>query len=245
MHSPETVAFEIRSPFKTEKSFLFPEGWRKPIITIWHIDPERRGSDDSCGWFLRPHHGDKAVLAEIQKEFEFNLKHNYWFDKNGKQIFSTIGTLVEMYRHATYIYFGGNKRKQKKFMRKHLADIIFFAENPVDCIGDTITNKFGFSGKEGISERMGLAGIIYADIMRKDRPWYKHPRWHFWHWSFQFHPWQDLKRRYWDKCSGCGKRGFKAAAIGEWSGNRRWHKECYKPAYPSPPAEECVNPIHN
>lgn len=246
MHSPETVAFEIKSPFKTEKSFLFPEGYRKPIITIWHKDTEKDGTDDSCGWFMWARHGDKNVLAEIEKEFEFNFKHNYWFDKNGKQIFSTIGTLIEMYRHATYIYFKGNRRRQKKFIQKHLFDIIWLAENPVDCMGDTITNKFGFKGEEENMERRGLASMIYADILRKDRKWYRHPKWHIWHWRLQFHPFQDLKRRFWDKCSGCGKRGFKTSAIGEWSGKKMWHPECYNPIAPSTPNPSVhINPNDN
>jgi hypothetical protein len=50
MHDPMTVAFEIRSPFG-RKSTLFPKGWHAPVITIWHVDPEVGGDDDSCDWF--------------------------------------------------------------------------------------------------------------------------------------------------------------------------------------------------
>lgn len=177
MFDPMTVAFEIESPFKNKF------GNRNTLITIWHVDPCKDGTDDSCGWFMRARHGDKKVLEDIRKEFDFIFKHNYWFDKNGKQIFSTIGTLIEMYSHATWIYFNRNRRKQKKFMRKYLLDIIQFAENPVDCGGDSITNKWNC---EKHDERFnGMAGMIYSDICRKQRKWWQHPKWHIHHWKIQ------------------------------------------------------------
>ncbi len=48
MHDPMTVAFEILSPFREKPSVLFPHGYRAAVVTIWHKDPERDGSDDSC-----------------------------------------------------------------------------------------------------------------------------------------------------------------------------------------------------
>lgn len=178
MHDPWTLAHKIKSPFKNKS------GYRNSLISIWHVDPETDGTDNSCGWFMRARHGDDKVLEEIKSEFEFNFKNNYWFDKNDDQVFSTIGTLVQMYKSATWIHFKRNRKKQVAFMRKHLFSIISFAENPFDCIGDTITNKWGSQNPE---ERFGgLAGIIYADILRKERKWYKHPKWHVHHWRIRF-----------------------------------------------------------
>lgn len=50
MHDPLTVAWEIKRPWPAKTKSL---KWRyyPPIVTIWHRDPERRGSDDSCDWF--------------------------------------------------------------------------------------------------------------------------------------------------------------------------------------------------
>ena len=45
MHSPETVAFEIYLGRKQKKN----GNYRTPLITIWHHDPEKDGTDDSCG----------------------------------------------------------------------------------------------------------------------------------------------------------------------------------------------------
>lgn len=177
MHDPMTVAFEIKSPFKNKY------GERKTLITIWHVDPCNDGTDDSCGWFMRSRHGDQKKINEIKKEFEFYFKHNYWFDKEGKQIFSTIGTMTLMYSTATWIYFERNRKKQKQFMEKHLYDIIQFAENPIDCGGDSITNKWN----ETTEDRFGhMAGMVFSDICRKSRRWYQHPKWHINHWKIQF-----------------------------------------------------------
>ena len=68
--------------------------------------------------------------------------------------------------------------------------------------------------------------LIYRCWKRFNRKWYQHPKWHIHHWSIQFHPFQQFKRRYWDKCSICGKRGFKSSAIGDWNGTKLWHEEC-------------------
>lgn len=50
MHDPMTVAFDI----------AFPKFWRKKkrggwrprlhLVTVWHVDPETDGTDDSCKW---------------------------------------------------------------------------------------------------------------------------------------------------------------------------------------------------
>ena len=44
MHDPLTLAFEIKNPFVKR------HGYRPSLVDIWHKDPERRGSDDSCDW---------------------------------------------------------------------------------------------------------------------------------------------------------------------------------------------------
>lgn len=228
MHDPKTVAFEIKNPFVKSKG-----GYRPSIITIWHNDPEKDGTDDSCGWFIRARHVDQQMLEKVKKEFRFQFKHYYWFDEQGKPKFSTIGTAVQMYSYASWVMFmymnndKPNRKRHKNFMRKYLYDIIDFSENHVDCIGDSIINKWNEKYESLDARADNFAVTVCTDIMRKLRPWYKHPRWHIYHWSIQFHPWQQLKRRYWDKCSICGKRGFKNGfAHSNWEGTALWHAEC-------------------
>ena len=222
MHDPKSVAFQIYFGKKEKKN----RDYKKPLITIWHCDPEKDGTDDSCGWFIRDRHCNKIKLEKIKKEFNFNFKHNYWFDKDGKQIFSTIGTLVDMYKTAAFIHFDYNRKKTNNFIRKYCSDIISFSENSFDCAGDYITGKYYKDNLLKEDRFSGIAGMIYSDILRKERKWYEHPKWHIHHWKIQFHPFEQLKRRYFDKCCICGKRGFKSSAISDWYGTKVWHQEC-------------------
>lgn len=191
MHDNQTLAHTITLSRKDKY------GHREPFITIWHCDPETDGTDDSCGWFPRARHGDQKILEKIKSEFDFNLKHHYWFDENGVQIFSTIGTMLLMYRTALYVVNDGDRSKTEKFMTKHLYNIMIDAENPHDCIGDSITNRWAAKTQE---EQLGsLPSIIYGDILRKSRKWYQHPKWHVHHWKIQFDFIRRIKRKYFTK----------------------------------------------
>lgn len=241
MHDPKTVAHEIYLGGKKKKN----GNYRSPFITIWHNDPETDGTDDSCGWFIRIRHADKNVFEKIVKEFESEWDKTF---KSEKHILSVQGIVFNMYLYASKIVFNPADKispskawyKAWKFMDKYRSQITYFAENNRDSMRDTIVRKFEIGTDEPYTpeKRMEMirncAAIIYTDILRKIRPWYRHPRWHIHHWSIQFHPLQNLKRRYWDKCCVCGKRGFKGAAIGSWSGDKIWHEECDKTAKPTP-----------
>lgn len=247
MHDPLTVAFQIKYPWRSgPKSKLFPNGYRNDCITIWHKDPERGGSDDSCGWFKRAHHGDKAVLAAIIERFDFDWDRVYttkkedhepedgpfkaesylrgYFAPNGDPRFSASGITLNLFLLAGIEHFG-SRDKAAKFIQKHLFEILLFAENPSDSLYDTIHETWGKSEKGG--KIRSLAEIIYGCILRWSQPWYQHPRWHIQHWRIQIHPWQDFRRWAFDRCAKCGK-GFKwrEGVIGEWSGKRIWHDRC-------------------
>lgn len=247
MHSPETVAFEIYLGKKQNNN----GNYRRPIITIWHNDPEKDGTDDSCGWFIRDRHFPKKIVDDIANEFEsewdrtFKGENGYvyncgWFNPEGENILSIQGIILNMYIYAAKIALNpsGNISPIKmwdkawKFVNKNHVKIMYFAENNRDSIRDTIVRKFQIGcnveyTKEKRSEMIReCASLIAADIMRRNRKWYQHPKWHIHHWSIQFHPLQNLKRRYWDKCCVCGKRGFKSSAISDWDGTKRWHQQC-------------------
>ena len=72
------------------------------------------------------------------------------------------------------------------------------------------------------------------------RAWYKHPRWHIWHWRIQVHFLQALKRRLFSRCSRCGKSfawGYAPMSDSWNSSGPRWfrgesgvyHHECSRP----------------
>lgn len=78
MHDPMSTAFTI-SMFWVKKSEW---GYRPPLITIWHVDPEKDGSDDSCDWWWR------KCLTPEEKAFAASLIEND-FD-NLRAYFSTF-----------------------------------------------------------------------------------------------------------------------------------------------------------
>lgn len=229
MHDPCTLAFDIYLGKKAKKNGHY----RTPFISIWHKDPEKDGSDDSCGWFIRSRHIDPALVEKVRKEFAFNFKHNYWFDKEGKPVFSVPGTVLNLYNQAAwhmFMFWDGDKptdrarRKYRNFMRKYLFDILIFAENPTDCVGDSVIQKFG---KESENERINhFVSVITADIMRKLRPWYKHPRWHIHHWQITFPLFRSFYRKYFQRCSKCNKVFGKSNVYSNWSGSEKWCDKC-------------------
>ncbi len=258
LHDPCTVAFDIKYPWKSKPSVHWPEGYRNTFLTIWHRDPERDGSDDSCGWFKRARHGDPALLAKIMDAFEFDRDRTWrdgerdddlpidfdrvprdpvtyycgWFTPEGFPVLSVQAVTLNMFRTAAFVYFANDHSKSDRFIRRHLAEILLFAENTTDSLHDKITRKFEMGCGEVQDARIRkdriehFASIIYAWILRAEQRWWQHPRWHVHHWRFQLHPIQGLKRRYWDRCCRCGKRGFKGSAIGSWDGDAIWHSDC-------------------
>lgn len=245
MHDPLTVAFEVKSPIRRRTGF---GAYRAPLITVWHKDPCRDGTDDSCGWFARARHGDKAVLEKIVERFESDWDRIFkgdsgrtyycgWFKPNGDPHFSPVGITVGLFRIAAALVFGNGKQfnwsKADRFVRNHLADIIWFAENPTDSLHDAITRKFEIGcGEEYTDARRkerikSMASCIYGWILRAERPWYRHPRWHFWHWRFQVHPWQTFRRWAFERCVVC-RKGYRwgYCPTSNWGGTATWHHEC-------------------
>jgi hypothetical protein len=202
MHDPMTVAFDISIPFTGKRNSK--GGWdRYPttFITIWHVDPETDGTDDSCGWFMRARHGKKDVLDEIKREFSF--AYNELFDENGDPRYSSVAVTLQLFRRAAYEHFN-DWRKVERYMQFHLAELIWFAENPVDSLYSAIMQKYGKEKREYRIEQ--FASVVYSYILRDLRPWYRHPRWHIHHWEIQIHPIQNFKRWAFSRCAGCGGR---------------------------------------
>lgn len=179
MHDPKSVAHEIKLPFKNK------HGYRKSLVTIWHVDPETDGTDDSCGWFGRSRHLSKPLRDKVHKEFLFHYQHNYWFDTCGNPVFTVPGTVLNMFRSAAHIYFNSNHDKVDKWMNKHLAELLLFSENYMDSLHPTITRKYGGAIDETFMRQ--IADTVLCYIVRRERKWYNHPRWHINHWEIQIH----------------------------------------------------------
>ena len=237
MHDPMTVAHKIYLGNKKKKNGEY----RMPIITIWHFDPEKDGTDDSCGWFMRERHGKKEMLEKIKKSLDFEFDRvfksgsgatyyvGYFKPISGHPNFSTMGITLDMFSKAAWEFFGYDRRKQKKWMKENLYDILHFAENNTDSLKDSIKGTFRVGCNDPWNREKALnhyASIIYGWLLRSTRKWWQHPRWHIHHWRIQFHPWKRFKRRFIDKCSICAKRGFTGAVYSDWNGTKRWCQKC-------------------
>lgn len=276
MHSPKAVAFNLRQPWprfhsKEERERVrkelqegkLPFRYYPSIITIWHNDPEKDGTDDSCGWFLRPRHLNKVILERIVKRYQVEWDGTYkssgktwnrgWFSPDGDPVFSTTGILANMVFFVIweqeYVRNGGDGGKcwgvASKFVNSHYGDIAIFAENTTDSMNDSIRQVFGSDGSR--EERIrSIAGIVYAWVARLQRPWYRHPKWHIHHWSIQIHPLDKLKAWLFNHCCVCGK-GFgwnESSVTNSWNAQKpRWfwkgkpgiyHYECHTRIHATP-----------
>ncbi len=227
MHDPMTVAHEIKSPWKDAPSKFWPEGYRQTLVTIWHVDPERDGSDDSCGWFMRPRHGDAETLEKIKRDFayEWDSKLDGWFETNGMPRYSSHALALIMFRRAAHAAFKGNWSRVERFMRRHVYEILLFAENPTDSMHSSFIQQYGPERRERRIESM--AAMVYGCVIRWDRPWYRHPRWHLHHWKFKIHHLQAFKRWAFSRCCRCSGRFAwgESPTTGQWNGGGpRWFR---------------------
>lgn len=242
MHDPMTVAFEIKYPWRKygaagRSEFL--RNYRESLITIWHVDPETDGTDDSCGWFARARHGDQDVLERIVKRFQFDWDRTFtsegsgrtynvgFFDPDGYPAISPTALTLNLFFLAGLEMFGSRERALR-WMQRHLAELLLFAENPSDSLADTLTQKFGADRRR--EERIrNLAAVVYGYMLRERRPWWRHPRWHVWHWRLQIHPLQQLRRWLFERCGECRKGyrwGYYPVTF-SWSGDGpTYHAEC-------------------
>lgn len=252
MHDPMTVAHEIFLGKQKKKNGHY----RTPFITIWHVDPEKDGTDDSCGWFMRARHGDKEMLKKIRSAIESDFDRTFVSDSSGTlyltgyftpisgaPVMSVHGIALSMFSAAAWQYFKYDRAKQRKWMNKHLFEILHFAENPTDSLKDEIIGTFRRGTNTPWSREGSLdhyASIIYAWILRSERPWWKHPKWHIHHWKITFPIFRSFYRRYFQKCSMCGKIGFgNSSAYSDWDRTKVWCEKCNQKTMKPSPSPQC------
>lgn len=244
MHDPSTVAFEIRSPIR-RKSDFFKNGYRAPLVTIWHEDPldfeGKRGcrSDDSCGWFRPPY-------TEEQEERIKKLGRQQYSTIWGKQHAAREGKdyAYVCYEPSCYdaIYWtwraiNHSEKRQGawqygvRLTARELQEIFELSSNPVDNLRVSL---WSVKDEDTAADWFML---VYRCWQRFNRPWYRHPRWHFWHWRLQVHPLQKLMRRLLTRCEACGRLfGWSESPVGLMSGDAVWHSRCFPSPSTRPPA---------
>ncbi len=238
MHDPMTQAFRIRLPWQDKYD---------SFITIWHVDPEKPGtgnrSDDSCGWFDRsagPYADavayllkDTSFMHEVRLTLERRVKVPYPFYEgiSEEQLYGhrlpagdalalvlMVATELELRR-----WWNGEKGnggahanwRRRAFTRRR--NVVEFAARLALCSFDNL------SSAESAESAIHLTA---AALNRQFRPWYKHPRWHVWHWKLQVHPLQMLNRVLFHRCAKC-RKGFKwGYSPSGYGDGKLYHGEC-------------------
>jgi hypothetical protein len=194
MHDPMTVAFEIRRPWPSKKDRThYPS-----LVTIWHVDPETDGSDDSCGW-SRPHLTDKDRKF-IEEMVDWEERWPYYFAQE-----PTPGTAVAL---VFSLFHAFAWRLERRAMRAN--DLVTIFELAA-TEGDNVQRLFapdpeGTTQERRRYDRRHTLSLMLRHYRRMRRPWYRHPRWHLYHWRLQWHFGQALHRYLFSRCCKCGRR---------------------------------------
>jgi hypothetical protein len=210
MHDPCTVAHKIKAPWKRPWVKTNPaSGSHRPtLITIWHVDPEADGSDDSCGW-------SRPKLTKVQRERMKNLAFHEarepWFLAAYEKKISDPANAESLCRGAILLV-ARSLRIRISFDEASVlaADLI---HNSFDHLRGSLCLIPGYHTNDKTDTEYGreqrathLFCCIARILLAARRHWWQHPRWHFWHWRIQVHPTQKLKRWLFTRCCVCGKR---------------------------------------
>jgi hypothetical protein len=173
MHDPQSLICNIRIPIpfmaKARKEY---RGGYIQIADIWHKDPCKDGSDDSCGRFMRARHGDPELMDKVVGLLSDDWDRTYqsspedyaddldeygphinkvrflgMFRPNGQPLMSSHGIVLNIYFRVLLEHFKGSHEQRRKkayaYMNRHMAQILIFAENPYDSLHQGITCAFG------------------------------------------------------------------------------------------------------
>lgn len=259
MHDPSTVAFEIRHPWLKysrakalgERSG-FMSGYRAPFITIWHEDPlDFKGKcgcrgDDSCGWFRPPfskEQGERIIkLGRLHFSMIWGKLHAVQQQRDYARVCYEPSVYDAIYWTWRAINHSEKKQGVWQYRRERnaltaaeLEEIYMLASNPVDNL------RLSMAEVHDEETCADFFMTVFRCWQRHNRPWYRHPRWHVWHWRIQLHPWQTFRRWAFSRCCKCGK-GFAwgySPMSGSWDHVRpKWfcsevgsyHHDCNNPA---------------
>jgi hypothetical protein len=206
MHDPSTLAWEIKTPWKTGKA---PYRSRDSLIQVWHEDPELDGSDDSCGWFT-----PKLGKEQIEKLRKLAADHR-------KELWEEVGN-GKFHPRFDPITMGHNVFEQiswamhrKRLSFRELPQIMNLLTNAFDSFHDA------FVRTQDVYDMERTYFFIARSLGRIRRPWWKHPRFHFHHFRINVLPLMRIKRFLFTRCEQCGKR----FAYGESPVSNQWDRE--------------------
>lgn len=225
MHDPMTVAWEVRAPwFRRDKHFSSGR-YHPSLVTIWHVDPEADGSDDSCDWGGRRLGSAAKALAKEMAEWDDRFP--YFFVRPSivaNPEYPSLRTIspgdclalvLEVFQKAAW------RLERRSLTNRDVLAAVRVSVDAHDNLQGTFTRK------ESTEDKCDALRQVLSCFMRYRRPWYKHPRFHLHHWKVQVHAVHKFKRWAFSRCEVCGE-GFKygeAPTITSWGGEGpRWFR---------------------
>lgn len=199
----------------------------KPWIgfDVWHIDPEKHGTgnrtDDSCGWFDRT----PGVYADAVKYVTTDQTFMHDVDLVLKRRTETLAPFYEGISERTLSYprlsaadslavvlmiahelelrrwwngQGGKTGAHASWWRKTFTGRRNVTDEAIGLALHPLDNLSSVEGGES------MVRLIAAALNRKQRPWWRHPRWHVHHWRINFDLARNLKRMF-QPCGTCRK----------------------------------------
>ena len=197
MYDPMTVAHEVKILGRS-------------ILTVWHIDPETDGTDDSCGWFNpKITEREEKIVAEMT-EWDMDMpyfsspylpltivdpKYDYSQQFAGDCL-SFIGWI--------WLHIAWQRDRRKKLTVAEWWNVVNLSSNPNDNLRSILADP----DEDTECKLKRFFYCVAKAYLRHHRPWWKHPRWHIHHWHFQIHFVQKLKRWLFSRCAHCKKRSL-------------------------------------
>lgn len=213
MHDPMTVAWEMCYPWRKDRKSKFNPDYRAAWLTIWHVDPERDGSDDSCDWFGGRKHRTPAQEKLLEELVNWELSHPYF---TAERLYRTQNETTGCLRYigpgdalalglTAFSTFAWRLEK-RALTPAEIGHVTRVFCNEYDNFQTAFKLYSRADGGDQERQVHSLFHNLLGCYLRMRRPWYRHPRWHMRHWKFQLHPWQTLRRWLFTRCAACGER---------------------------------------
>jgi len=173
MHDPEILVLSVPHPIK----WLCNKIWKKDsyvesVLDIWHVDPERNGTDDSCGYsYPVICKEEKSKIREMgESEYKFMFGESYATLK-GASTYEIIW--------ATWRIIAWRQYRRSKLTLDEITYISDLAGSPHDNLQNWVT-----AAKSDAKACGAFFEIVNRSYRRCNRRWWQHPRFHLFHWGY-------------------------------------------------------------